>query len=107
MGFIQKRLAVLDAMDPHRIYVENVRAFLGVRTPLAAWLCRKACRDGFLERWTAYEHPDLGHTMFECRQNEAPDESMVVTDTTAEALGHEAAYQLKQLKKVEFFRRGF
>jgi hypothetical protein len=105
MRFLQRRLDVLESMDPNRIYVENVRSFLGVRTAVAAWLCGKACRDGFLERHISFEHPELGHSIFDCVAGEDCDESQVVHDETSEALGYKRDYKLSELRKVEYFTR--
>ncbi len=105
-GFVKRRIDVLENMNPARIYVENVRAFLGSNKKFAAWLCDKAVRDGYLTRWYAFEHPELHHTLLECPSEEEIDESKTVTDSIAENLGYSGEYRLADLKKVEFFKKG-
>lgn len=106
IGFLKRRLEVLDHMNPERIYVENVRAFLGVNKKVATWLCDKAVRDGYFSRWYAFEHPELHHTLFECPSDEDIDEADIVYDHTAENLGYSGEYRLADLRKVEFFKKG-
>ena len=69
-NWLKAKMAVLEQMDPSRIYVENVRSLLGVNTKLARWICERACRQGFLDRWVALENPERGRTLIEHRYGE-------------------------------------
>jgi len=44
--YVTKKAELLEHVDPDRIYVENVRSFLGVSEPIARFLCEQAARDG-------------------------------------------------------------
>lgn len=48
---VARQADVLEATDPDRIYVENIRSFFGFPTPVARGLCELAVRRGlFLRR---------------------------------------------------------
>jgi hypothetical protein len=101
--FLSERKAVLNSMDRRRIYVENVRAFLGVNRRAAEWLCEKACRDGLLEHWVALENPERGRTLLEFRQGEEPPVDEVI-DEVAEQLGEQSRFHVTDLRRVDFYR---
>lgn len=48
--FVERQRKAVEAIDPSRIYVENVRAFFGLPTPAARLLCETAVREGAFER---------------------------------------------------------
>lgn len=105
LNFIKRRLDLLDSLDPTRVYVENVRELLGVSKAAARWLCEKARRDGFWDKWIAFEHPKLGHTMYELPDGVEYDENKVVEDSDLDYLDQETSFKLSELRKVEFYRR--
>ena len=107
MGFIKRRIELLNRMDPHRIYIENVRALFSSSERFARWLCGKACTDGFLDRWYSFENPATGRSLYECEAGTPIDESITVHDDVAEQLGEPHEFKLNDLKKVEFYRRGY
>jgi hypothetical protein len=101
--WFEARIAILDSMDPARIYVENVRSLLGVNTKTARWLCERACRDGLLEHWIALENPERGRTLLEHRFGETLDRAEVV-DEVAEQLGDKSKFTVEELRPVDFYR---
>jgi len=90
--FFTRKLKLLEAMDPKRIYVENVRHFLGVNERFARWLCEKATRDGFFEKWISYEHPEIGHIIVQTPANEPLEDRPY----------HDDVSELRELEQVEF-----
>ena len=52
------RLKVLSALDTQRIYVENVRAFLGTSTWIARQICETAVRQGLFVKRVQILCPD-------------------------------------------------
>jgi hypothetical protein len=101
--WLESKQAILDGMDPKRIYVENVRAFLGVNHRTAVWICEKACRDGLLERWISLENPTLGRSLAEFPADTPPPEGEV-TDEVAEQLGEDFRFKPEDLRRVNFYR---
>lgn len=101
--WLAKKQAVLEGMDPARIYVENVRALLGVNTRVARWLCERGCRDGLLEHWISLENPDRGRSLAEFRFGESMPAGEIVDDV-AEQLGEKFRFQATELRQVDFYR---
>jgi hypothetical protein len=102
-SWFESKKVLLDSMDRSRIYVENVRSFLGVNTKVASWLCEKACRDGLLEHWVALENPSEGRTLLEFKRGEEPKELEIV-DEVAQQLGAPSHFELSELKRVDFYK---
>lgn len=48
--FVDRKRAAVEAIDPERIYVENIRAFFGFPHTLTRVLLEAAVREGGLER---------------------------------------------------------
>lgn len=48
--FVDRKRAAIEAIDPQRIYVENIRAFFGLPHALTRVLLEAAVREGALER---------------------------------------------------------
>ena len=48
--FVSRKRAAIEAIDPQRIYVENIRAFFGFPHVLTRVLLEAAVREGALER---------------------------------------------------------
>lgn len=54
-NFLKKKANIVEATDPDRIYVENVRSFFNIPTRWARFLCKLAVRQGFFRRKFAVE----------------------------------------------------
>lgn len=54
------RVEELAHLDPHRIYIENVRSVLGVSTAEAIAICENAVRQGLFEKGIEVRCPDGG-----------------------------------------------
>lgn len=50
LRFVDRKRKAVEAINPNRIYVENVRAFFGFPHALARLLLETAVREGALER---------------------------------------------------------
>lgn len=104
MHFFRRHREVLAEMDPERIYVENVRAFLGVRYSFAKWLCERACRDGLMEKWIALEHPVHGHVLFAAPADDFDPPEEVRCETSELTGEGQSVFAPEELKKVEYYR---
>ena len=51
--FVEGKAEQIRETDPNRIFVENVRSFFGITTPLARALCELAVKEGVFERQVA------------------------------------------------------
>lgn len=53
--FIDKKMNVLEATDPNRIYVENIRSFYNLPTFVAKFFCEMAVKENlFLKKTGVY-----------------------------------------------------
>lgn len=104
IGFIAKKKEILAQMDPYRIYLENVRAFLGTNERIAKKFCDFACRNGIFEEWLSFEHPEYRHVVYETNDLSL-DRGLIVIDQTSIDLGNEQAeFKLSELKVIPFYR---
>ncbi|HTB81467.1 MAG TPA: hypothetical protein VK717_11330 [Opitutaceae bacterium] len=101
--WLESKTSILNGMDPSRIYVENVRALLGINHKAAEWLCEKACRDGLLEHWVSLENPELGRSLAEF-PIQKPLRSEEILDEVAEQLGQKSRFRPEELRRVDFYR---
>jgi hypothetical protein len=68
---IEKRRRLLEYDgEPGRIYIENIRAFLGVPYAAAKGLCELAVREGFFDRCQALMCPNDDRVLFETCDDE-------------------------------------
>lgn len=65
--FVDKRVSLLVSTNPDRIYVENVRSFYNLTTPVAKMLCEMAVRENLFTKKIGIECPNCGKivTQFE------------------------------------------
>lgn len=56
--FIDKRLNLIESTDPERIYVENIRSFYNISTPVAKIFCEMATKERYFEKFFAVECPN-------------------------------------------------
>ena len=58
--FINKRLELVDATNPDRIYVENIRSFYNLTTPVAKVFCEMAVKEKLFKKRIGVECPNCG-----------------------------------------------
>lgn len=56
--YIDKRLDLIASTDPERIYVENIRSFYNISTPVAKIFCEMATKESFFEKYFAVQCPN-------------------------------------------------
>lgn len=55
--FIDKRLDLVKATNPKRIYVENIRSFYNLTTPIAKIFCEMAVKENLFKKRIGIECP--------------------------------------------------
>jgi len=55
--FIDKRLDLIKATNPERIYVENIRSFYNLSTPFAKFFCEMAVKENLFKKRIGVECP--------------------------------------------------
>ena len=58
--FIDKRLDLIGATNPDRIYVENIRSFYNLTTPIAKTFCEMAVKENLFKKRFGVECPKCG-----------------------------------------------
>jgi len=56
--FVDKRLNLIASTDPERIYVENIRSFYNLTTPLAKTFCNMAVKEHLFNKHFGVECPN-------------------------------------------------
>lgn len=56
--FVDKRLDLIASTDPERIYVENIRSFYSLTTPLARTFCNMAVKEHLFNKHFGVECPN-------------------------------------------------
>jgi len=57
-NFVEKRLDLIKNTDPERIYVENIRSFYNLTTPIAKTFCEMAVRENLFKKRIGIECPN-------------------------------------------------
>lgn len=58
--FIDKRMDLIGATNPDRIYVENIRSFYNLTTPVAKTFCEMAVKENLFKKRVGVECPKCG-----------------------------------------------
>ena len=103
---IKKRRQLLEYGDtPGRIYVENVRAFLGIPHRAARALCDLAVRQGLFDRCTAIMCPHDERVLLEMCDPEGGAEPVTLSCEVCEALEIEPfEFKLRDCRAMPFYR---
>lgn len=100
--FIDRKRKAVEAIDPQRIYVENVRAFFGVPHAVARLLLETAVREGALEKRVGLLCPFDRHIVRSfSSEDEAPD---AVPCLACEAEGRDEAHPRSDMRTMTFYR---
>lgn len=101
--FVDKRVAIVGLTDPDRIYVENIRSFYGLTTPIAKIICDMAVKENLFKKRIGLECPICGRLIEHYQnQNEIPNS---VNCETCELLENEKHDFLKsELKETVFYQ---
>lgn len=57
--FVRRKSDIISETNPEKIYVENIRAFFGVSTRIAKFMCKLAVRSGHFVEHTGYICPNI------------------------------------------------
>ncbi len=101
--YIDKRIKIVDSTDPDRIYVENIRSFYNLTTPLAKIICNMAVKENLFKKRIGIECPTCGRLITHFQNvNEIPDS---INCETCELLEHEKHnFQKSELKETVFYQ---
>lgn len=100
--FIDRKRKAVEAIDPQRIYVENVRAFFGFPEPVARLILETAVREGALERRVGLLCPYDRHIVKSVSsEEETPD---AVPCLACEAEGRQEAHSRSEMGALTFYR---
>lgn len=73
--FIDKRLNLIESTNPDRIYVENIRSFYNLTTPIAKLLCEMAVKENLFKRKVGVQCPNCGRIVKQYNsESEIPSE---------------------------------
>ena len=101
-GIPPESLRALSQLDPHKIYLENVRSLLGVSSKKAQSICNAAVRQGVFEKWVEIRCPDGSVPASAKNESDLPP----IVHCWIEGDGHweETEMESTQLQKVTFYR---
>lgn len=101
--FIDKRLDIISSTNPDRIYVENIRSFYNLNTPVAKTFCEMAVKENLFKKRIGVECPTCGklinHYSFE---NEIPD--TIICDTCLMLENDKHEFKKSEMSKIEFYQ---
>ena len=101
--FVDRKREAVEAIDPQRIYVENVRTFFGFPHSVSRLLLETAVREGALERWVGVLCPYHRHIVKSYPSEDAVPESVFCL--ACEAEGREQPdHQRRELGRQIFYK---
>ena len=100
---VDRKREAVEAIDPQRIYVENVRAFFGFPHSVSRFLLETAVREGALERRVGVLCPHDRHIVESYPSEDAVPESVFCL--ACESQGREQPDHLRgELEKQTFYK---
>lgn len=99
---IDKKRAAIEAVDPQRIYVENVRAFFGFPHSIAKLILDLAVREGALERRTGLLCPRYQNIIATLEDGQDPPDQ--VNCLVCESEGDGETHDGRDLQSIVFYR---
>jgi hypothetical protein len=96
------RLKVFSALDTQHIYVENVRALLGVSTWIARQICETAVRQGLFVKRIQILCPDGAVALTVANEQAVPDEVECWREVDGEL--EPVAERTERLDRLEFYQ---
>ena len=101
-GIPPDSLRALSELDPHKIYLENVRSILRVSSKKAQSICEAAVRQGIFEEYVELRCPDGSVPASAKNESDLPS----IVHCWIEEDGHEEETEMEsaQLHKVTFYR---
>ena len=101
--YVDKKLELIESTDPERIYVENIRSFFNLTTPIARILCEMAVKDKLFRKKIAVECPNCGR-LINSYETEA-DIPQNIPCETCELLEKEEYYFKKEsIQTITFYQ---
>lgn len=101
--FIDKRLDVISATNPDRIYVENIRSFYNLNTPTAKTLCEMAVKENLFKRRIGVECPHCGKLITHYNsENDIPEK--IVCDNCLMLENEKHEFKKSEISKIEFYQ---
>ena len=101
-GISPESLRELSGLDPHKIYLENVRSILGISSKKAQSVCEAAVRQGIFEKWVEIRCPD--GSVPASAKNESDLPSSVHCWMEKDEHLEEVTIESTELQKVAFYR---
>lgn len=101
--FIDKRLDVISATNPDRIYVENIRSFYNLNTPTAKTLCEMAVKENLFKKRIGVECPDCGKLITHYNSEKDIPEK-IVCDTCLMLENDKHEFKKSEISKIEFYQ---
>ena len=103
LRFVDRKRKAVEAINPSRIYVENVRAFFGFPYALARLLLDIAAREGALERKVGVLCPYDKHIVASFSSEEGLPESVFCV--ACEAAGRdETEHHPAKMERITFYK---
>ncbi|MCG8253188.1 hypothetical protein [Tenacibaculum finnmarkense] len=101
--FIDKRLDLVKATDPKRIYVENIRSFFNISTPIAIVFCEMAVKQNLFKKRIGIECRNCGKLIVHF--NTTTDLPNKITCDNCQLLENEKyEYDKNEINKLIFYQ---
>jgi hypothetical protein len=101
--YVAKTQHAFNELDPQRIYVENVRALLGVPTGIARTLCDMAVLQGWFVRYVGYRCPQCRKILASFPYVSQPPEKRFFCDICQLNEEDQFEFSLGEVKRVIFY----
>jgi len=99
---IDRKLEVIKKTNPRRIYVENVRSFFRLPTPLARFYCELAVREGLFTKHVGLLCPNDGRIIKSIEPGATLPES-VVCEICQEIGEQRAEFSGQEVGRIEYY----
>lgn len=99
---VDRRIEILQRINPDNIYVENLREFFGLPARLAKFFCDRAVKDGVFEKRIGFLCPNHENIIAYVDSDQPPQQDEVVTCPICETEGRERSeFSTSELDHIE------
>lgn len=103
--FLNNKAQILEKLDSQRIYVENIRAYFGVSTKVARFMCEMAVKDKLFKKKVGVCCNNIEcERILKVADNKSEIEETLLCDICLSLEREEYEFNSKDLNFIEFYQ---
>lgn len=101
--FVERKMNIIENTNPNRIYLENIRSFYGITTPIARALCDMAVKENLFIKMHGIECPSCSRIIDSAQFETSFPETIICHD--CEMLERDRfEFQKSECNQISFYK---